>query len=480
MPRWVFLGLASLAALVRLIPDARTVDDAFITFRYSRNLVEGLGFVYNPSEAILGTTTPLYALLMALCGALFGGDYPRYALVVNALVDGVGVVLLAWLALRLTRHAWLAVWVGVAWALAPYSVTFAIGGMETSLHNTLMLGAWAAYLAERPRFLGAACALGVMTRPDALIWALPLLAVALWRQKSIPWATWLTGLVLILPWVVFAALYFGSPLPHTISTKAAVYDLPSTQALTLLLQHYATPFGAFTRYEIMLGIVLFPTLALIGWRTTPRALPIFAYPWLYFGVFALANPLIFRWYLAPPLPAYFLAIGCGVAALVALLPRGGGRRGVAVAAAGFALLTTLNAWEWRQPRMAFHDLEQNYARMAGILRAEHGLTTSSVLAASDIGALGFYSRAHIFDTIGLVTRGTTPYYTATPRTPGSNYVIPPDLILDRQPDFVVVMEIFIRDGLAQDPRFVAQYELVEAIPTDYYGTGMLAFKRREN
>jgi hypothetical protein len=41
----VFLALAA-----RLIPGPRLVDDAYITFRYSRNLIEGQGLVYNPAN----------------------------------------------------------------------------------------------------------------------------------------------------------------------------------------------------------------------------------------------------------------------------------------------------------------------------------------------------------------------------------------------------------------------------------------------
>ncbi|MBZ0305706.1 MAG: hypothetical protein K8I82_06525, partial [Anaerolineae bacterium] len=52
---WVLVAL-----LARILPQPPTVDDAFITFRYSRNLVEGNGFVYNPGDKVLGTTTPLY------------------------------------------------------------------------------------------------------------------------------------------------------------------------------------------------------------------------------------------------------------------------------------------------------------------------------------------------------------------------------------------------------------------------------------
>ncbi len=58
---------------VRLVPGPRTVDDAYITFRYARNILNGSGFVYNPGEHVLGTTTPLYTGLMALLALPAGG-----------------------------------------------------------------------------------------------------------------------------------------------------------------------------------------------------------------------------------------------------------------------------------------------------------------------------------------------------------------------------------------------------------------------
>lgn len=49
-----------------------SLEDAFITFRYARNLAEGQGFVFNPGEHVLGTTSPLHALILAVFGRLFG------------------------------------------------------------------------------------------------------------------------------------------------------------------------------------------------------------------------------------------------------------------------------------------------------------------------------------------------------------------------------------------------------------------------
>ena len=40
-------------------------DDVYITYRYSRNIALGNGFVFNLCERVQGTTTPLFALLMA-------------------------------------------------------------------------------------------------------------------------------------------------------------------------------------------------------------------------------------------------------------------------------------------------------------------------------------------------------------------------------------------------------------------------------
>jgi hypothetical protein len=493
-------ALAALAALLRLLPGPRTIDDAFITFRYSRHLAEGQGFVYNLGEAVLGTTTPLYALLMAVLGALFGDHYPTYALIVNALADAAGVVFLAAIAHQVTGHAGLAYWLGALWAVAVFSVTFAVGGMETSLHNLWMLAAWWAYLNDRPRLLGALCALGVLTRPDALLWALPLLAHQLYRKwqtrRALPWPTWGVGLLTVAPWMLFALATFGSPIPQTVSTKAQVYQLDPLQALIALLQHYASPFQEpllFGAPAIGLGLVLYPALHLIGLRwgagREGRLLPILLYPWLYFVVFAGQNPLMFRWYFTPPLPAYFLGIVLGVYALTSLKPAWQGR--IVAALALLTLVTSLSAWEWRPdhgparpaPQMAFHELELHYQEMVERLQAQHGLNEESRVVAADIGAVGYYSRAYILDTIGLVTPGTLPYYQdqvalAAWRVEGQNYAIPPDLVLDWAPDYIIVMEGFIRLGLAQDPRFMARYEALEFIPTDYYGEGMLAFRKK--
>jgi hypothetical protein len=134
MLRWILVGVIVLAIVARAIPEPRTIDDAFITFRYSRNLVEGNGFVYNLGSRTLGTTTPLYTLLMAGISAVTGSEnFPWFALITNAAADAITAVLLVLLLYRATSQITLAAIIGVLWAISPMSVTYAIGGMETSV-----------------------------------------------------------------------------------------------------------------------------------------------------------------------------------------------------------------------------------------------------------------------------------------------------------------------------------------------------------
>jgi hypothetical protein len=67
----IAIGLLAMAVIVYWglkRPPEFAVDDAFITYRYADNLRRGLGLVYNPGQSVLGTTTPLFALLLAAGG----------------------------------------------------------------------------------------------------------------------------------------------------------------------------------------------------------------------------------------------------------------------------------------------------------------------------------------------------------------------------------------------------------------------------
>ena len=214
--------------------------------------------------------------------------------------------------------------------------------METSLFILLIILTALLYLRRHPAF--ALCAaLALLTRPDALIFILPLFAFQFlesvlklqtpnsklqtsnsklqtsnFKLLTSNLQSPISFLLTLTPWFLFATYYFGSPLPHTITAKGFAYQLNPQEGFVRLWQHYANPFMEFVTFEkipygnfwVLPGIIIYFSLSLIAilkfFRRDARSLPITIYPFLYFITFAIANPLIFRWYLTPPLAIYFI------------------------------------------------------------------------------------------------------------------------------------------------------------------------------
>lgn len=539
VPRSRLILLATLMLLTlaaRALPGARTIDDAFITFRYSRNLVEGQGFVYNPGVQTLGTTTPLFALTMAAVSAVTGGqEFPWYAIAVSALADAGTVALLYLIVRRVTGSGWVALFPSALWTISPMSVTFAIGGMETSVAIFWMMAATWAYVSAVPPvssqhdesgeagsdgerkglavpsssrvhwreiLIGVFAGLGLLTRIDAVLWIAPLFAFQLgegWlKGRRLPWRTWVACGLVLLPWVLFSISYFGSPVPNSVTAKRDAYELPAFSALGQLLPAYSNVFFVFDTFgsvATMLFGVLVLALSLFALlyaaRRSPRLLPLLVYPWVYMAFFVVLNPLIFRWYMAPPLPALIVSVFVGLWAALQPLAKPQTYRiaaGIVAVFGVLALFTSANAWTLHPdhapdrpaPKMAWHAIELLYEQMGRYLHDELGVTAETRVASGDIGAVGYYSRATIVDTVGLVTPELTRYYPVDSAivADDQNYAIPPQLIYDTQPDYLVTMEGFVREGLEREARFQQEYALILEYPTDFYGTGMRLYQRR--
>jgi hypothetical protein len=149
------------------------------------------------------------------------------------------------------------------------------------------------------------------------------------------------------------------------------------------------------------------------------------------------------------------------------------------------LASGLNAWTLHPdhgpdrpaPEMAYIELELLYQRAAADLRPY--VTADTVIAAGDIGALGFDTGARILDTLGLISPQAQRYYPLDPRLHVNAYAMSPQVIFDYRPDWIVSPEVYIRNGLLKNARLLEQYQLFETIPSDIYGSrGMLVFRRK--
>jgi hypothetical protein len=479
------------ALLARLLTGPHAIDDAYITFRYARNLAEGLGLVYNPGEWVLGTTTPLWAILLGAGYKLGLTDLPWLATSVSAMCDAASAALLVQFGLRMGWRPAGAALIGLAWALNPMSIAFATGGMETSLFVVLSLVILG--LTARSSHLPLAAGLAGMAtlvRPEG---ALLAAVVVGWTWLSRRGQTWLTLLTATTPIVVGGLILFlryGSPLPNSVAAKQVAYQptWPFENAVALLLQAGLPGWSTYLLTQVPVAVGL--ALAALGLAALidliRRAVPWLeqqSLPWLPFAGFAalyvafymvvgLRGVRLFPWYLVPIEPFYLLGAAAGLARI-------GGLRWSWIAAV--LVLWQLPAVDWRQPLMP---VGQDLGREQLMLNVGYGLAlslpASAVIAAPEIGALGYASNLAILDTVGLVSPAALPYYPLPSEQVLADNAIPPRLIADLQPDVVVTLNAFAQQSLIPDIAFQRDYRLEQSYPASVWQSQELLLFRRVN
>ena len=228
-----------------------TTDDAFVSFRYARNLVEGAGLVFNPGEFVEGYTNPLWTLWAAAGLRLgFAAESWANAWGLAAYLATIGLLGLNAVALgRLRAHPGLVLpLAAIGAALHQEWRIFAVSGLETAAFTFLLVAGFLAVAWHRDRpalaaAAGALFALATLTRHDGLLPAavagLGLLAFAKRRWRS----GTLYGLgfcVLWGPFTVWRVAYYGDFFPNTFYAKSAylAWYAQGLRYLQLYLEQY--------------------------------------------------------------------------------------------------------------------------------------------------------------------------------------------------------------------------------------------------
>ncbi|MGI9148898.1 MAG: hypothetical protein ACR2IK_20505 [Chloroflexota bacterium] len=490
MIKLAYLAPALVALVARLVTGPHPIDDAYITFRYARNLAEGVGLVYNPGEWVLGTTTPLWALVLAAGYRLGGTDLPWLATCVSGVCDAGSAGLLVHYGLRVGWRPAGAALVGLAWALNPMSIAFATGGMETSVFVLAALLALGLVGSCSATWLAAGVSgVSMLVRPEG---ALLVLTVVGWTWIKRPREAWRAGLAGAAPAVAAGLLIFwryGNPLPNSMAAKQVAYQLgsPLKNAVALVIQAGLPGWSTYLLASMPSGVALVvAAFGLVGLADLLRR----ALPWLHrqgvawqpFTAFSvlyvtfyvavgLRGVRLFPWYLVPMAPFYLLGAAAGLARL--------GTR-PASWVAGVLVVWQLAAIDWRQPLLP---TGEHLGREELLLDVGRGLGESlpqtAVIAAPEIGALGYASRLHILDTVGLVSPVSLAYYPLLPDQLVTDNAIPPRLITDQRPDVVVTLDAFAQKSLLPDAAFQHAYTLEHTYPAPVWQSEELLLFRRD-
>ena len=393
-----------------------TLDDAFISFRYVRNLAHGLGFVYNPGERILGTTTPLYVLLLTPF-AVAGVDIVSVGKIINIFASTAGVLMVFLIARRAFGN-WPAIFAAMLMAISTNNVWAASTGMETELNVLILLFMIYVYLSRRYRLAAVLAAVALVTRPDDLI----LVSVVFTWQfakvifKKAHYTSFVRPLAIfvlcLLPWLIFAMLYFGSPLPSSIIGKAASYRVPVAENFITYLGQYGftldTPRALGTTALFVLGVISIL-------RRRDDLLILLAYFLLYSTAFIVSGARLGSgWYWQPMWPMHSIIVAGGFSFVGEFSEASWIRpmfvRFRTLIAVGVVLIVAI-VWAgalkarfidprppddlmWAELEAAGRWINQNTAPTATV-----GLET--------IGTVGWYSNRYIIDEGGLVSPQVT-------------------------------------------------------------------------
>ena len=457
------LVIILVTALVRLVfhfATGFTADDAFITFRYAENLAAGMGFVYNAGERVLGTSTPLFTLILAFLN-LFSIPVPVGALAVSVASSAATAAILYRFAtfLRFGKLAFLPV---LAYLLWPRSLPAETCGMETALFTFFITAALYCYYRRLDFYAVGTATLATLTRPEGGILLMLVYLAVIWRNREQWWLHLVNGAVLLVPWMVFATWYFGSPLPHTIPAKLALYSQFGTMSVGANLDYLLL----LSRVEgwLMLAAAIGGGYWLYRKQNAGRLAALFLVMMVSF--YAFGRTRLFFWYVAPLYPLYLLF---GTAAVVWVWTKlsvamARSRHAVLILTAASIVVLLIGL---KQPLNYYREyqttLDEVHLAIGDYLYQQ--VTPTEFVAAEDIGYIGFYSHRTILDRDGLISPVAVPYNRA------GSYL---QLVLDTRPAWVVAGIDSPISPFLSDSTFLSQYELRRQFIGQMAGYGVYA------
>lgn len=434
----LYLGLAAWGFGVSGFP----LDDAWIHQTYARNLARSGQLAFVPGVSSAGSTAPLWSLLLGI-GYVLRLPFQLWTYGLGIALLGLTGWTMARLGLRLFPEApWAGGWAGLFCLLEWHLVWAAVSGMETLLFTWLSLCLFERYLASPPSqgwrwpiSLGVLGGLLVLTRPEGLgLLGLIGLDMGLrWGREGNPskiqnlkpllrrWLGLAIGLSLpVLPYLAFHLKLTGLLFPNTLYAKQAEYGV-ILEAFPLWWRLFGGPAapetvqGVFRVIFIGAQSLLLPGLILAGWLSFKErrwALwPVWAWWMSYLVLYGLRLPVTYQ-HGRYQMPVIAWVVLLGVWGTVRLVE--GQRRPGVGRALSRALVSSIGIL-----LLAFLFIGgQAYGRDVRFIESEMVATAQwlneqaaaeALIAAHDIGAIGYFAQRPLIDLAGLITPEVIPF-----------------------------------------------------------------------
>ncbi|HMO17756.1 MAG TPA: hypothetical protein PKA63_07060 [Oligoflexia bacterium] len=502
----------TVTVLVRLLSESIVGDDAYMTFRVVRNFLDGNGFVCNPGEYVISTTTPFFALVLAGVSYILGLPPDLAFPYICYLLDFFNVIFLFVLTYRVSGNSLVSGVSALFFSLSSSNIHASLLGMETPLFIFLLLLSTLLFIVtsndssnSRTNCLGFFFAVLLsITRPEGSFFA-ALYFIFRWIfTKRFPLDLFSVLFVVIVPWVVTLYLYFDTVIPQSLEAKSLGYVRLPGEALSAVIHNFTRlffyPSGlldfnyGLLLFFFLLELVLWGAIVAIRKERNLLIVPFFLVGFII--VYAVTNPFVFSWYLVPLEPFYCFLFIMGASNLIKNIYRF--NRLIAVSFSGIISLLLFMAFlrydalairvvnEWPAdiqdscadenepdkvlfakyrnifivPFLGTRDREMLYKEAAMFL--EPVVTPETTVLGPEFGAFGYFSQAKVISSIGHVNPEIMKYFPLSTDEvdPGINTAIPVRMVKEVLPDYILSLDIFYRRTLQNDPWFQSNYTLI--------------------
>jgi hypothetical protein len=447
------LIMASLAAAVagwaiyRSVELAWLSDDAYISFRYSRNWVEGNGLVYNPGERVEGYTNFLWTTLIAI--ALRLGVGAEHASIALSFASFAGVIALTTLLLKRMNLGGRPPMVSLAGIVLATNYTFAsygTSGLETMAATFLVL--LAVERADSGAFVtaGVAAIAATMMHPDHALFYATLGATILlfpkdrWRnivRYAAPFV------FIFIPYYLLRWRYYGDFFPNTYYAKSGGAAYYSQGAVYLWVSGLAAGVLAVVPFALW-GAYLYR-------RHLVARFALFAVPSYLLYVAKIGGDFMLGRLLCAILPYLLLLAELAVRRL-ALRRRDWPFAVVGLASLALAVVPNgvVKPWEkylhiadertvYRLKKWQPIEVDTGFTQQAqAILNAYKGAPREPIVGVGCIGVVGWLTDYPIADNWGLTNRSVAHMQVRQRARPGHEKLATPGHVIENGADFADV------------------------------------------
>lgn len=392
------------------------LDDAWIHQTYARNLVAYHQWAFIPDHATSGSTSPLWTILLADAYWLHVNPY-----IWTFVLSGLCLFFCSFFAEIIVRqhlkvYAAKMPWVGMFIAIEWHLVWATGSGMETIFLTGVYLLIFMLLLKKETNWwwVGGVIGLSVWIRPEGITWLGPAILLILIQKCDLKKKVMHIGqllvclIVLVSGYLLFNYFLSGTIFPNTFYAKQVEYSIMlKTSFSQRLLSLLALPLigsGAI----LLPGVIIYLLKAIQerNWSILLSAIWFLGYIILY----SFMLPVTYQYgrYLMPCMPIFFIL---GLMGLIVIYQQIEDRMVFRIIKRVWLLSVIFVS-------IGFYAIGGNaYANNVKLIESEmvnaakwinQNTEKRSIIAAHDIGALGYFGNRKIIDLAGLISPEIIP------------------------------------------------------------------------